>query len=150
LPKLPDVRFNEGKTFVDKHAPKPPTLFAEDVEAPPPAKRVPDVWERYIGNDLRGILQDVETRPEHYSSDHKETLEHLREGRETTSRARSDLLLTYMRRSEAQKQERAVRQRKTAEEIDDGDELPAFEDQHLFKGEIQWQGSRRSSSSDGA
>ena len=139
LPSLPDVRFNEGKTFIEKHAPKPPTIFVEDAEAPPPARQAQDVWSRYIGDDLRGITQDMEERPKHYTSDQKETLERLRRGQDTTSRDRSDLLLTFMRKTEAQKQEREVRKQKTAEEVADlDDELPAFKDQHLFKGAIAW------------
>jgi hypothetical protein len=136
-PELPEVAFHDGKTFTEAYAPKPPSLFTEEVEAPALRAR-PDVWERYIGQDLRGIEQDVVSRPEHYSAEHKETLARLRRGQETASRDRSDLLLTYMRTSAARKLERDVRKKKTEEEVLAEEAVTAFEDQGGFAKAISW------------
>ncbi len=138
-PGLPDVRFNGGKSFTELHAPKPPEpphLFA--VQEAPPVRERPDLLSRYLGDDLRAIILDSTSRPDHYTEAQKNALVQLSRGEKVPSSVRSDLLLQFTRRSEPQKLERRMRRERSEAEQWALEALPAFEDQKLFEGAIRW------------
>lgn len=87
---------------------------------------------------MRGLIQDVDARPTHYTDAHKRTLLALRQGKPTTAAERTELLLQYTRRSEAQQLERTVRRRQTESPYDGAGDIPTFEEQDKFKGVIPW------------
>jgi hypothetical protein len=117
--------------------PQPPSLF-ESAQAPEPgSSKKRDTFEAYMGRDMRPLLQDVESRPEHYTTAQKEVVRRLVAGEPTRPGERAELLLQLTRRSEAQKTERTVRQRVTRTAIEPEYPPPAFEQQSEFKGAIR-------------
>lgn len=96
-----------------------------------------DLFETYLGRDLRPLLEDVASRPKHYSQGELELVERLRTGRPTNATERSALLLQFMRRTEPRKVERETRKRITQSIVTPPTPPPAFEDQKLFTGAIR-------------
>lgn len=93
--------------------------------------------DEYLGGDLRHLVGDAEDRPEHYTDVQRAQLEQLRQGHRLRPQEESELLLQFMRRTDAQKAERAVRKEVTKEEVAPKEDPPPFEDQDLFQGAIK-------------
>lgn len=129
LPK-PDER-----SFVEKYAPR----LADPFEPPtPPARRLkPDLLHTYLGKDLRPLIEDAASRPTHYRAEQLAVLERLRRGESVAESARSDLLLQYMRRTDAQSAERDARKKLTQKIVTPDSDPPPFENQELFRGAIR-------------
>lgn len=125
-----------AESFTDRWAPRVPAPGEEPPQAPVRVPQ-PDLLARYLGDDLSPLLSDAEARPGHYTTHQRETLERIRRGDSVDASARSELLLTYMRRTEAQALERGTRRKVTAQAVTPMRAPPPFENQGLFAGAIR-------------
>lgn len=120
--------------FSEQYAPK---LFTD---APAPARYVPmhkrDLLDVYLGNDIRPLQQDADTRRDHYTSEQHEVLERLGRGEDVDKRLRSELLMQFMRRTEPARLEHKVKAKISKEPLEEV-KAPAFEEQDLFQGAIK-------------
>jgi hypothetical protein len=104
---------------------------------PPPRPRKESLVDWYLGGDLGYLEQDLAARPAHYTTEHHELVRRLRSGEHVAPALANDLMLQAMRRTDAQKLERRVKHRLTADLITPSDDPPPFEDQQLFQGAIK-------------
>lgn len=116
----------------------PPSIFAPLPQEPVPGySRKSDLFDTYLGKDIRPLLQDAESRPAHYTEAQHDTIRRLRTGEQTTTQERSAILLQMTRGTEAQKTEATTRRRITREAMAPMRPPPSFENQDEFKGTIK-------------
>ena len=120
-------------SFVEQHAPRLFLPPPQSVELPRPRS----LLDEYLGGHLRHLVGDAEDRPEHYTDAQRAQLEQLHQGHRLRPQEESELLLQFMRRSDAQKAERTTRKERTKKEVAPEEGPPPFEDQDLFQGAIK-------------
>ena len=106
LPRLPDFMDN-----LPKAAPWPPVAFTL---GPPAASRKedPNLLTAYFRGDLRPLLSDVASRPDHYTEQQKEILSALEKKRPLPPGAGnhdiSELVMRYTEKTDSRKQRQKI------------------------------------------
>ena len=103
--------------------------------AAPSSRSTTDLFDTYVP-DPRIVARDLESRPHHYTTEQKETLRRIIAGDAVPAGARSELVLQYMRRSEARRTEQQTRQHYTSRVVAQHTP-PPFEQQGAFKDTIK-------------
>lgn len=93
--------------------------------------------EVYLGGSTKHIEADLASRPKHYGAGYLELLERHKRGEKIPVQRLNDLVLQYIRPTEAAKEQRRITTQKTAtSQRPLRTEIPVFEEQQAIKGAI--------------
>lgn len=86
----------------------------------------------------RPIEDDMAKRPDHYGANYRELVERIRRGEKVPVTRTNDLVMQYLRPTEAARATKALTRKKTAAARRPmrAKDLPAFEEQQSIKGAI--------------
>ena len=122
-------------SFTERHA---PSVFLPMTESPAATKKpARSLLEHYLDGDVSPLLRDAEERPTHYTAAQKALIERLRLTQPVSLAEKNELMLQYVRRTDAQKAEQQVRKKLTEDLVTPEQRPPAFEEQGLFQGAIK-------------